>query len=117
MEAATVHQDKAEIRIARNVYDETAPLLGTVQSSNKEASTGKKRRLQAVKTKLTSCSCSRERVYQFFVGLFPIIKWLPKYSIKNDLVADISGGLTVGIMHIPQGNARLFGTKTLLWVP
>lgn len=105
MEAATVHQDKAEIRIARNVYDETAPLLGTVQSSNKEASTGKKRRLQAVKTKLTSCSCSRDRVYQFFVGLFPIIKWLPKYSIKNDLVADISGGLTVGIMHIPQGLA------------
>ncbi|XP_031549091.1 sulfate transporter-like [Actinia tenebrosa] len=36
---------------------------------------------------------------------FPIIKWLPNYSLKNDILADFTGGLTVGIMHIPQGLA------------
>ncbi|KAK2573107.1 Solute carrier family 26 member 6 [Acropora cervicornis] len=104
-EMASVEQDIAEIRIARKVYDESAPLLGTAQSTTNESPTGRRSRVQAIKTKLTSCSCSRDRVYQFFIGLFPIIKWLPKYNIKNDLVADISGGLTVGIMHIPQGLA------------
>lgn len=107
-EMASVEQDIAEIRIARKVYDESAPLLGTAQSTTKESPTGRRSRVQAIKTKLTSCSCSRDRVKQFFIGLFPIIKWLPKYNIKNDLVADISGGLTVGIMHIPQGNNRFF---------
>ncbi|KAK6039234.1 hypothetical protein COOONC_23261 [Cooperia oncophora] len=35
----------------------------------------------------------------------PILKWLPQYNVKNNLVRDIIGGLTVGIMHVPQGMA------------
>lgn len=33
----------------------------------------------------------------------PIIKWLPKYSIKDFLLSDIIAGCTTAIMHIPQG--------------
>eukprot|EP01084_Bolivina_argentea_P233410 393144_1 len=32
----------------------------------------------------------------------PILHWLPNYSIKNALIYDIYGGISVGIMAIPQ---------------
>lgn len=35
----------------------------------------------------------------------PILEWLPKYSVKNNLKADILGGFTVGVVLIPQGIA------------
>lgn len=39
------------------------------------------------------------------LSFFPIISWLPNYSWKADLLPDIVGGLTTGIMHVPQGIA------------
>lgn len=33
----------------------------------------------------------------------PVVGWLPKYSIKNDFVGDLMAGVTVAVMHIPQG--------------
>ncbi|VDN56712.1 unnamed protein product, partial [Dracunculus medinensis] len=39
------------------------------------------------------------------ISFFPIIQWLPNYTIKRDLIFDLIGGLTVGVMHIPQGIA------------
>ncbi len=37
----------------------------------------------------------------------PILSWLPNYS-KNNLKGDISAGLTVGVMLIPQGMAYAY---------
>lgn len=37
-------------------------------------------------------------------AIFPIFDWLSKYS-RKDLRGDLSGGLTVGVMLIPQGMA------------
>jgi len=36
---------------------------------------------------------------------FPILQWLPKYSVKKDLLADLIAGLTIAITVIPQGLA------------
>ncbi|CAB3398409.1 unnamed protein product [Caenorhabditis bovis] len=35
----------------------------------------------------------------------PILEWLPNYKWKEYLPGDIIAGLTVGIMHVPQGMA------------
>ena len=35
----------------------------------------------------------------------PVLKWLPKYKVKDDLMGDIISGITVAVMHIPQGMA------------
>lgn len=41
---------------------------------------------------------------QTFLNIFPILKWLPRYKREN-IASDLIAGLTVAIMHIPQGMA------------
>lgn len=41
---------------------------------------------------------------KFILNVIPVLKWLPSYSIKAHLPGDISAGITVAVMHIPQGN-------------
>uniref|UniRef100_A0A0K0FZM7 Sulfate_transp domain-containing protein n=1 Tax=Strongyloides venezuelensis TaxID=75913 RepID=A0A0K0FZM7_STRVS len=36
-------------------------------------------------------------------SFIPILEWLPNYNVKQNLHGDIIAGLTVGIMHVPQG--------------
>ncbi|CAG2163965.1 unnamed protein product [Oppiella nova] len=39
------------------------------------------------------------------MSLFPITRWLPKYNVKTDLLPDFIAGITISILHIPQGIA------------
>lgn len=49
------------------------------------------------------CSnCSTESVKSCFLGAFPIFSWLHAYK-KDDFIGDLISGITVAIMHIPQG--------------
>ncbi|CAG0918293.1 unnamed protein product [Notodromas monacha] len=52
-------------------------------------------------SKLCNVDTLLERVY----GLMPILEWLPKYSFRKNLVGDTVSGITVAVMHIPQGMA------------
>ncbi|PAV83169.1 hypothetical protein WR25_09054 isoform B [Diploscapter pachys] len=45
------------------------------------------------------------RVIQFVKQRMPILHWLPNYNWKRDFHGDLIAGLTVGIMHVPQGMA------------
>jgi hypothetical protein len=36
----------------------------------------------------------------------PFIDWIRTYNIKEWLVSDLVSGLTIGIVHIPQGKLR-----------
>uniref|UniRef100_A0ABD2W9N0 SLC26A/SulP transporter domain-containing protein n=1 Tax=Trichogramma kaykai TaxID=54128 RepID=A0ABD2W9N0_9HYME len=47
--------------------------------------------------KIQPTSCFRRTV--------PIFDWLPRYKWKKDLYGDIIAGVTVAVMHIPQGMA------------
>lgn len=35
----------------------------------------------------------------------PVLKWLPRYKVNDDLMGDVVSGITVAVMHIPQGMA------------
>lgn len=52
------------------------------------------------------CACSKDRLLNTIISLFPILKWFPVWlqDWKINSVADLLAGLTVGIMSIPQGN-------------
>ncbi|KAI5733506.1 hypothetical protein M8J76_012708 [Diaphorina citri] len=43
--------------------------------------------------------------FSWLVQLFPILDWLPKYKWKSDLSQDIVSGVTIAVVHIPQGMA------------
>lgn len=35
----------------------------------------------------------------------PVLKWLPEYQMQKNITGDIISGITVAVMHIPQGMA------------
>lgn len=97
-----------DISIERNVYNELFLATDTDCSSSSSglsvAKSSNNNYFGIICAKLASCSCSRDQFVGFLFRLVPFLRWLPNYSVKNDLLADITGGITVGIMHIPQGN-------------
>ena len=107
MEEISLHSEKLDITIARKVYDETC-FTSTHRPSSTTKSAKKKEYLRTVYRRFASCKCTSSGFYSLLVRLAPIARWLPKYSVKKDLSADITGGVTVGIMHIPQGKIKTF---------
>ena len=39
----------------------------------------------------------------YILRRLPFFEWIFHYDFKNDFVKDLIAGLTVGIIHIPQG--------------
>ena len=52
------------------------------------------------------CQCSKDCFLGFLYKILPFIGIMKDYNIRTDLTGDIVSGLTVGIMHIPQGTCR-----------
>ncbi|XP_062534825.1 prestin-like [Armigeres subalbatus] len=53
-----------------------------------------------VKDAIRSCN-----PFAALLKFIPILQWLPKYNCKTDLMGDITAGITVAVMQIPQGMA------------
>lgn len=51
------------------------------------------------------CTCSSERAKAQVLGFFPILKWLPRYQLKDWILGDVMSGLIVGILLVPQSIA------------
>ncbi|XP_077976522.1 prestin-like [Styela clava] len=51
------------------------------------------------------CTCSAQRLKKFVFSVLPILQWIPKYNPRKLLFGDIAAGITVGIVHLPQGMA------------
>ncbi|TSX03300.1 Sulfate anion transporter 1 [Bagarius yarrelli] len=50
-------------------------------------------------------SCSLPKVKRTLTDFFPVVKWLPKYKIKEYVCGDVMSGLIVGIILVPQAIA------------
>lgn len=50
-------------------------------------------------------SIAKFSLVQFILNLVPVLRWLPNYSFKNNIAGDLTAGMTVAVMHIPQGMA------------
>uniref|UniRef100_A0A8B9U9G0 Solute carrier family 26 member 6 n=1 Tax=Anas zonorhyncha TaxID=75864 RepID=A0A8B9U9G0_9AVES len=49
--------------------------------------------------------CSASTAKSLLFRFLPILRWLPRYPVKDWLLGDIASGFSVGIMHLPQGLA------------
>uniref|UniRef100_A0A8C3GRQ3 Solute carrier family 26 member 6 n=1 Tax=Cairina moschata TaxID=8855 RepID=A0A8C3GRQ3_CAIMO len=49
--------------------------------------------------------CSASAAKSLLFRFLPILRWLPRYPVKDWLLGDIASGFSVGIMHLPQGLA------------
>ncbi|XP_069999159.1 prestin isoform X3 [Penaeus vannamei] len=56
---------------------------------------------KAAETCSLSCGCLTSAV----TARLPILSWLPAYKLRESLLGDVIAGVTVAIMHIPQGMA------------
>ncbi|XP_063283708.1 solute carrier family 26 member 10-like [Pelobates fuscus] len=52
-----------------------------------------------------SWKCSSHAFHTLLKNRIPIVGWLPRYKLKKWILGDLIAGLTVGIVHIPQGMA------------
>lgn len=54
-------------------------------------------------------------IWRLLQSLFPIVQWLPEYSVRETLLADVITGVTILALHIPQGLAygRLAGVEPI----
>ncbi|XP_065543894.1 solute carrier family 26 member 6 isoform X1 [Lathamus discolor] len=49
--------------------------------------------------------CSASAAKSLLFRFLPVLRWLPRYPLKDWLLGDITSGFSVGIMHLPQGLA------------
>ncbi|KAL1500850.1 hypothetical protein ABEB36_006276 [Hypothenemus hampei] len=49
--------------------------------------------------------CKSFHIIDCLLNRIPLLRWLPEYSWQKSFTADIISGITVAIMHIPQGMA------------
>ncbi|KAJ7999799.1 hypothetical protein DPEC_G00198170 [Dallia pectoralis] len=70
-----------------------------------------------------SFRCTVPRLKRTVVGCLPVLYWLPRYSLWDYGMPDLIAGISVGIMHLPQGMAYallaslppIFGLYTSLY--
>lgn len=90
------------IEISRNILDiDSLAIKAGKQISHSYQNKNDKRKFFD-KPKNFDLVCSPIDLLYSYV---PICKWLPEYSIRSHLGPDIVAGLTISVLHIPQGIA------------
>lgn len=62
--------------------------------------------VSVLKSKLKQAvTCSVPRIQSTLSGFFPVMRWLPKYNVKEYVWGDVMSGMIVGIILVPQAIA------------
>lgn len=62
--------------------------------------------VSVLKSKLKqSVTCSVPKLRSTLTGFFPVVRWLPKYKLREYVWGDLMSGMIVGIILVPQAIA------------
>ncbi|CAG9767761.1 unnamed protein product [Ceutorhynchus assimilis] len=89
-----LNQNNPDLHIARPIYQ--------IEDLHKDALYEKP--YSTTRTKVAKF-CKSIDVGKCLLDTIPLLRWLPEYSWKRSFGSDIISGITVAIMHIPQGMA------------
>lgn len=87
----------ASVAVYRNIYTEDRFKQAYGSEEKSSGSLRLRERLAG------GCRCSRRAWLHLLKLRVPIFSWLPRYRFKKWILGDTIAGLTVGILHIPQG--------------
>lgn len=93
---------KDQIKVERPVYTQIKFDEGYEHTKPKSKS-AKEYACDIVKEHFT---CSKKCLKSFVLRTFPFIKIMQHYVFPQWLISDLISGLTVGIMHLPQGKRK-----------
>ncbi|XP_030585176.1 solute carrier family 26 member 6, like 1 [Archocentrus centrarchus] len=86
-------------RVEREVLDEQKLEVVTQRKTYSEIHSSLRKQLK------NSLRCSVPKLKRSVVSSLPVLYWLPKYSVWDYGMPDLISGISVGIMHLPQGLA------------
>lgn len=86
--------------VSRPVYNKSNFFGRYSHEPNRDKSFGEK--FRSLKPEISS-----EKIINVLLSFVPVVSWLPKYKLRENLGMDIASGLTIGVMNIPQGQFYL----------
>ncbi|XP_019944534.1 solute carrier family 26 member 10 [Paralichthys olivaceus] len=89
----------ASVAVYRNIYTEDRFQQAYGSEDSADGSVRLREKLAG------RCRCSRRAWLHLLRERVPIFRWLPRYRLRKWILGDTVAGLTVGILHIPQGMA------------
>lgn len=82
--------------VSRPVFNKSNFFQNYNHEPNQDRTCGEK--IRSLKPKV---SC--KKIINVLVSFLPLLSWLPKYRVRQNILLDMAAGLTVGVMNIPQG--------------
>ena len=89
--------NKQRVKVSRPIYTE-----GEFQKEYKYLEENPSIQQKVLKS-IREIQCTPKSAWNFVQRLVPILNWLPRYNIRDDMFGDILSGITTAIMRIPQG--------------